>query len=146
MLQVLEQCQDRRCKILEIFPRFKMNPIHSTVSQTVFSFAREQVCGFLTQMQFGYQPSSSGTTVLERNIYCYSSLMERLDITQYTYIIIKKYQCKCSSIMLNSTVLSLSQQQLLTSFSICRRFSIQWRPPLISHHSGTLTSWRGKMI
>lgn len=38
------------------------------------------------------------------------------------------------------------QQELLTSFSICRRSSTQWGPPLTSHRWGTPTSWRGRMI
>lgn len=52
------------------------------------SFFRVQVSGFLTQMLFGFQPYSFRTTVLGRNIYCYSSLMERLDI-QDQYIVQK---------------------------------------------------------
>lgn len=47
--------------------------------ETICTFSRVQVCGFLTQMLFGFQPNSFRTTVLERNIYCYNSLMGRLD-------------------------------------------------------------------
>lgn len=46
-------------------------------------FSRVQVCGFLTQMQFGFQPNSFRTTVLKKNTYCYNSLMGRLDIQYY---------------------------------------------------------------
>lgn len=49
-------------------------------SVSICSFARERVFGFPTQMQCGCQPSSFRTTVLERNIYCCSSLMERWDM------------------------------------------------------------------
>lgn len=145
MLQVLEQCQDRRCKILEIFPRFKMNPIH------FYSFTNSL---FLCQGAGVWIPDPDAVWVSAQLLRDYSPrekhLLLQLSNGKVRHAVPlyynKKYQCKCSSIMLNSTVLSLSQQQLLTSFSIGRRFSIQWRPPLISHHSGTLTSWRGKMI
>lgn len=117
-------------------------------SQTVCSFARERVCGFPTQMQCGRQPCSSRTTVLERNISCCSSLMERWD-TQYLKISARvswssynmlKHQCPLC------ITLNFPQQEPLTFFSTGRRCITQWCPPLISHRWGTPTSWRGKMI
>lgn len=118
---------------------------------TVCSFARGKLCGSLTQMQSGFQPSSSRTTGLEKNNCCCSSLMEMWGHAALTHRL-----TWLSLVVFHQIVSSLYPfSHLISRHLLCQRACnftphdspsiTHWSLRLISHRWETLTSWRARM-